>query len=236
MSSNDLEDRVVLLVDDEDLFRMTLAAALTARFPGVVVREAASGAEALELLSADAVDVVVSDLSMRDVDGVELLSQMLLDDSAIPVVVVSAFGVPSHAIADGLVCFAKPVELYSLCSSIAAVALGRASQRSRVTLSGLVQILACQPRGCALRLEDGSGATAELRFDGGALVGAEARRPSRGEVLSGIAGALEALSWRATRVTRERRLPSRPPAEATPVSLENLFAHLDLRARRAQQP
>lgn len=232
-----LDGQVVLLVDDEDLFRMTVAAALTARFPGIVVREAASGAEALVVLAAERVDCVVTDLSMKDVDGVELLSHMLVERSAIPAIVVSAFAAPGPPVPEGLVCLSKPVELYALCSTIAAVALGIFPQRSQITLSGLVQLLGGQPYPCALRLEDEAGGTAELRFDGGVLVGAEAR-PSAGPdgVLSGIAGALEALSWRATRVIRERRAPSRPPTQIEPVSLENLLAHLHARSRRAAQP
>ncbi len=222
---------VVLLVDDEELFRMTVVAALAARFPGIAVREAPSGAEALAVLERERVDCVVSDLAMSDGDGIELLSEMLVRRSAVPVIVVSAFAAPGLPIADGILCIPKPVELYSLCSEIDAAVRATAHRAARVTLAGLVHLIVCEQRVCALHLERGSDASADFYFEQGALVTAEVA--IGGTVLSGVDGALEALGWRATRVTCERRAPrtrsstSNPP----PIHLANLFAQLDARAR-----
>src|ERR1700760_2118387 len=109
------DDRnVVLLVDDEDLFRMTLRAALEAQIPGVRVLEAGDGGGALEVLARERVDCVVTDLRMEGMSGVELWSEMLLRGHAAPTVVVSAWASTGPLLEDALECITKPVDLYLL--------------------------------------------------------------------------------------------------------------------------
>ncbi|MEN6632084.1 MAG: response regulator, partial [Candidatus Polarisedimenticolia bacterium] len=62
---------VVLVVDDERGIREMLAAALEA--DGHRVLAAASGEAALETLAAEPVDLLLTDLAMPGIDGVELL-------------------------------------------------------------------------------------------------------------------------------------------------------------------
>ena len=64
----------ILLVDDEQGFRDVLARRLARR--GVAVVEAAGGEEALALLEAAPVDVVVMDVKMPGMDGLETLQQV----------------------------------------------------------------------------------------------------------------------------------------------------------------
>jgi len=65
---------VVLVVDDELVVRSVLRRALTAF--GYCVRLATGGAEAISELEREAPDVVVLDVSMPDVDGLEVLAHM----------------------------------------------------------------------------------------------------------------------------------------------------------------
>ena len=76
----------VLAVDDEPQFLRTLHASLAAR--GHQVLTAGNGEQALELLGADPVDVVVLDLGLPGVDGVEVIRK-LRAWSAVPVIVLS---------------------------------------------------------------------------------------------------------------------------------------------------
>jgi len=80
----------ILVVDDEALPRMLLSTSL--RESGYEVLEAEGGAAALERLRAEAVDVILLDLVMPDVDGFHVLKQMKAEErlAGIPVVVVSA--------------------------------------------------------------------------------------------------------------------------------------------------
>lgn len=62
----------VLLVDDEDRFRLTLGRMLKAK--GFEVGEAASGPQALEELARQAYDVILLDVRMPGMSGVETLA------------------------------------------------------------------------------------------------------------------------------------------------------------------
>lgn len=68
------ETMKVLLVDDEEDFRELLGKRLTKR--GLTVSSAGSGAEALRQAEADAFDVVVLDVKMPGMDGLEVLRRL----------------------------------------------------------------------------------------------------------------------------------------------------------------
>jgi two-component system KDP operon response regulator KdpE len=77
----------VLIVDDEPQIVRVLRPSIAAA--GYDVASAASGGEALELLAAEAFDIVVLDLGLPDCDGKEVISR-LRAWSEIPVIVLSA--------------------------------------------------------------------------------------------------------------------------------------------------
>jgi CheY-like chemotaxis protein len=78
----------VLVVDDDPGVRFALSEVLSDRGHRVIC--AASGAEALGLL--DGVDVVVTDLVMPGMDGLELVSRIAARLPALPVLLVTAHG------------------------------------------------------------------------------------------------------------------------------------------------
>lgn len=78
----------VLLVDDDAGVRFALTEVLCDR--GYRVIGASSGAEALA--SLDGVDVVVTDLSMPGMDGLELLSRIAARAPELPVILLTAHG------------------------------------------------------------------------------------------------------------------------------------------------
>ena len=61
----------LLLVDDEDRFRSTLSKRLAEK--GVVAETAANGVEALKVVKSKPVDVIVLDIKMPEMDGIETL-------------------------------------------------------------------------------------------------------------------------------------------------------------------
>ena len=79
----------VLVVDDERMNRMIARRPIEAE--GHVVVEARNGLEALELLRAGPIDVVLLDLVMPELDGYETLARIKADPALrhIPVIVVS---------------------------------------------------------------------------------------------------------------------------------------------------
>jgi DNA-binding NtrC family response regulator len=78
----------VLLVDDEPGVRFALSEVLHDR--GYRVIGVGSAREALAAL--DGVDVVVTDLSMPGMDGLELVSQIAARAPALPVILLTAHG------------------------------------------------------------------------------------------------------------------------------------------------
>ncbi|MCS5720359.1 response regulator transcription factor [Herbiconiux sp. CPCC 205763] len=70
----------VLLVDDQDLFREGMRVIIDAQAGLEVVGTASDGAEAVELVDALAPDVVLMDIRMPELDGVEATRQIFLPD------------------------------------------------------------------------------------------------------------------------------------------------------------
>jgi DNA-binding NtrC family response regulator len=86
----------VLIVDDEPGTRDALAEILSD--DGYEVSVAADGEEALEKVRAEAPDMVISDLRMPKLDGLELLARSLDADSEIGFVLMTAFGTIKTAV------------------------------------------------------------------------------------------------------------------------------------------
>ena len=86
----------VLVVDDEPAIVQVLSAALGAR--GHRVSAARTGREALERAAADAPSLIVLDLGLPDVDGVDLCRR-LRAMSAVPIIVLSADGADDRKVA-----------------------------------------------------------------------------------------------------------------------------------------
>jgi two-component system response regulator HydG len=80
----------VLVVDDEPAIRRALMRMLESH--GMRVVSAGDGAEALELLAREAVDVAVVDLMMPRVGGLELLELVRERHTGVEVVLMTAFG------------------------------------------------------------------------------------------------------------------------------------------------
>ena len=86
----------VLVVDDEPAIVRVLSAALGAR--GHRVSAARTGREALERATADSPSLIVLDLGLPDVDGVDLCRQ-LRAMSSVPIIVLSADGADDRKVA-----------------------------------------------------------------------------------------------------------------------------------------
>ena len=79
----------VLVVDDEGANRYSVSKTL--QRVGYIVSEAASGEEALEIMSKQAFDVVLTDIRMPGLDGVELLRLIKEESPDIIVILMTAY-------------------------------------------------------------------------------------------------------------------------------------------------
>jgi two-component system response regulator AtoC len=80
----------VLVVDDDAGMTAMLSARLSSR--GFKVTACSSGAEAIERILGDDVDVAVSDVNMKQMNGVELCQRLLEHRPQLPVILMTAFG------------------------------------------------------------------------------------------------------------------------------------------------
>ena len=86
----------ILLCDDEPKLSRMLSAALTAA--GYSVQRAASGQEALKRAASDSPDVVVTDLRLPDLDGLEVLKRVREGQNPPDVIVITAYATTETAI------------------------------------------------------------------------------------------------------------------------------------------
>ncbi|MDG1896854.1 MAG: response regulator [Fuerstiella sp.] len=83
---------VVILVVDDSATDRTRIAGLLSRMSDYEVITASGGAEAKEILSASRIDLVLTDLQMPEVDGLELVKDLRRNHSDIPVVLMTGTG------------------------------------------------------------------------------------------------------------------------------------------------
>ena len=90
------EKKQILVVDDEANLRRVLTAQLSR--DGYEVHTAADGEAGLAVLREHHIDLVITDLRMPKIDGLELLRQALRDDPQLPVVILTAHGTVDNAV------------------------------------------------------------------------------------------------------------------------------------------
>jgi len=89
----------ILIVDDSTVMRKIVERALRqAGLDSLVVHEAGSGVEGLEVLKANQVDLVLSDINMPSMDGLEFLRQLRAQNLApgVPVVMITTESSEEH--------------------------------------------------------------------------------------------------------------------------------------------
>jgi len=87
---------VVLIVDDDPGLRMSFAKIIDQE--GYQAITAASGEEGIKRLKADKPDLVVMDVRMPGMTGIEALARMKIHDPSTPVIIMTAYGATDTAI------------------------------------------------------------------------------------------------------------------------------------------
>jgi DNA-binding NtrC family response regulator len=133
----------VLLVDDEEEFVETLAQRLEVR--DLDVTTALSGADALERLDHGEIDVVVLDLQMPGVDGIQVLRKIKEQKPLIEVIMLTGHATVETAI-EGMKLGAfdfliKPTETEELLGKIAQAFSRKSEQDQRIREAEIDQIM-----------------------------------------------------------------------------------------------
>jgi DNA-binding NtrC family response regulator len=86
----------VLIIDDEAAIRESLETLL--ELEGYAVQSAASGEEGLARIGERSFDLVLLDLALPDRDGMDLLSEIHLQDPGLSIIMVTAYGTVENAV------------------------------------------------------------------------------------------------------------------------------------------
>ena len=86
----------ILVVDDEQ--SMTQFMSIVLRKEGYEVTAVSSGRDALERVKAANFDIVITDIKMPGMDGIQLLNQIKKHDPSLPVVIMTAYASQQSAI------------------------------------------------------------------------------------------------------------------------------------------
>ncbi|WP_329360393.1 response regulator transcription factor [Streptomyces sp. NBC_01483] len=127
----------VLLVDDQPMIRTGFRLILEAESDIVVVGEASDGAAAVESAEALSPDVVLMDIRMPHMDGVEATRRIVQSGSPSRIVILTTFDLDAHVVdalragASGFLVKDGPAD--SLVGAIRTVADGEAVLSPRVT-------------------------------------------------------------------------------------------------------
>src|SRR3954453_19927065 len=86
----------ILLIDDEKAIRKTLQEILT--YEGFKVKEASDGEEGLKMFNEKNYDVVLCDIKMPKLDGMEFLAKANAANPDVPVIMISGHGLFETAV------------------------------------------------------------------------------------------------------------------------------------------
>jgi DNA-binding NarL/FixJ family response regulator len=141
----------VVLVDDQELVRSGLRRILRRKDGFEIVAECADGSEVREAVATHQPDVVVMDLRMRNIDGIEATRRLREDPDAPPVLVLTTFDddeLLSGALRAGAAGFLlKDSPAEDLVRAVRAVGSGRSMLDPAVTARVLAAYRSSTPSG-----------------------------------------------------------------------------------------
>jgi Response regulator containing CheY-like receiver domain and AraC-type DNA-binding domain len=226
-----ITDKLMLLVEDEPVLLDGIQAWLRDNEHGFALISARDGKKALELIDRYRPDVVVSDLRLPGMDGLELLLACRRQHPQMHFVVMSAFGTSELEELSrryGAVRFLhKPVDLALLEQTITEVLSqhcdqSRAGYLSGISVIGFVQLLNLERQTLSLELHHPDARTGTLFLQSGDLVHAEIGDRS------GLDAARELLAWEGAEIVIDRT------PRAISRTIEDTLSHLILKMAHAK--
>jgi len=170
--------KTVLVADDEHAIRRLMQEALPHQLPGFEVAVVADGQEAIDYLSSNPVDVVVTDIAMPVKDGFAVLAYVRSHHPNLPVIVLTAAAVDAiHREAPRLGLL-RVVQKPASAAQVARHILDARSETARGRMTGiplatLLQLLQLERKTCSLFVRSGA-RRGRLHFRSGELVNAYA--------------------------------------------------------------
>jgi predicted regulator of Ras-like GTPase activity (Roadblock/LC7/MglB family)/DNA-binding response OmpR family regulator len=149
--------KTALIVDDEQSFLLSLEAGLRQYAYSFRTVTASNGKEAVEVLGRTKVDVVVTDLSMPEMDGFQLLAHMTRKYPQVPAIVMTAFSTPAIksrlALLGSFTIQEKPIDFKELAENIVSTLSAMDTSYLRgITLPAFLQLVEMERKTCTLKV------------------------------------------------------------------------------------
>lgn len=167
----------VLVVDDDAGIIWTIGSALTRA--GFAVTTCRDGAEALALLESRDFEILITDVELQDINGLQLLDWARRHRSNLKVVVITGYGsgaVRELAIGKGAFAYLeKPVNMQLLISVISEYDRKKAFSGSidEIEIMDYVQLMLLSGRRVVVEVTSRDGRRGRLYIDKGAVIHAE---------------------------------------------------------------
>lgn len=87
----------ILVVDDNDFERQSLVKILKKYYKNITILDTDSGHEALKLMSQQLINILITDMKMPIMDGVELINRVRELDKKIKIIIISGYDDFSYA-------------------------------------------------------------------------------------------------------------------------------------------
>lgn len=126
----------VLIVDDERIIREILTRSVTRE--GYAVDQATDGRDALDKLATSPFDIVITDIKMPGMDGIELLKKVKAQYPKTSVIIITAYGgslTPTDTLKAGADMYiTKPFKSFEIAEALRTV-IKKRSQKQQTTAS-----------------------------------------------------------------------------------------------------
>jgi DNA-binding NarL/FixJ family response regulator len=96
MSGKECVSFKVMLVEDDDGFRSSLAGLLTSRFPGILLDEAANGSEAMEKVESFLPHLIFMDIKLPDQNGLVITRRVKAFHPEIHIIMLTSYDFPEY--------------------------------------------------------------------------------------------------------------------------------------------
>ena len=182
----------VLIVDDDRVIIRIITNAFK-EHPKLDIMTASDGKQAIDLLNSEEIDLVVTDLYMPVVNGLQLLSYISKNKPGIPAMVLTGHGSKEletriKALGD-FQYYEKPMDINVLVEIILkALYRAPAGQIHGVSTASFLQLIDIEEKVCTLKIRSGN-RFGRLYFDKGELIAAEIGQ------LRGEQAAFDIISW-----------------------------------------
>lgn len=225
----------ILLVDDEKSFLSSLKDGLMEFQKDFIVLTANNGREALKILETERIDLLVTDLRMPEMDGLELISKVANKLSELRIIIMTAYG--STSVTEKLQSMGtfryieKPIDFENLADCIMEeLSIGAKGYVQGITLSTFLQIFELEQKSATLIVKS-KGKMGKIYVLSGKLIDAETG------FLKGEDAIHEIISWDAAEIEIENKCKKKIQVIKTTLSnilMESVYLK-DEKTRKSQK-